>query len=161
MFDLIGDSVYTGGDIQPTQATNFKKLTEPEAANLKRERNLRQRIGDTFAKTATSVLDIEEEDLSVTQENSTVVRDSEQTSPYLLAMSVVEIYNEKVHDLLGDCALTLAQDHTSTSKLANLRIYDDSANQSYIQSLQWFPIKSETEALQLVGMSGLLLRVDV
>merc|ERR1712178_412288 len=67
-------------------------------------------------------------------------------------MSVIEIYNEKVHDLLGEEALIIAKENTSTHALPCLEIFGK--EEVGIKGAKWFPVKNEIEAFQLSGMAS-------
>ena len=153
IFDLIGEGIYDKGDLLPSSHLNdFDKLDELETRSLKASRNIRQRLGEDFAKNVVKQLNAEDEGFDDPNASNFNLSVLEPTKKHILFMSVIEIYNDKIHDLLGEEALILAKDNNSTNMLPPLEIFGK--EEVDIRGAKWFPVKNEVEAFQLSGMAS-------
>lgn len=134
VFEICGKSVYRGNDLTPLKACEFT------AANSNKKDLITRLKTVLFQKeNAIELLeDVDKPEVSLSP--------SKTGSVFAIFISMIEIYNENVIDLL-DAGSIVGEKNFEPRPTS---IFEDSKGNPYVRSMNWFPVFTTAEALTIL-----------
>jgi len=135
VFEICGKSVYRGNDLTPLKACEFT------AANSNKK-DLITRLKTVLFQKENAIELMEDVD----KNPEVSLSPSKTGSVFAIFISMIEIYNENVIDLL-DAGSIVGEKNFEPRPTS---IFEDSKGNPYVRSMNWFPVFTTAEALTIL-----------